>query len=348
MENSSNTHRNMQIDKIKGYLIFAMLVSHSWTGIVYLFPPLDIRNSVTFVTSSYVFISGFILGKYLLSGYVNKPNYRLLRDLKRAIRLYFIFLIPNLVLFLINYRNINTEYTLLEWLRALTVVPVPDLPVFEIIYAISIFMIIGSICLYILSNLIDLKINTNVIVVGIGVLTISILLIYSHVLDRVVGFGFLGLSLGFILKGISKNTNPVGNKIHQLSGIVLVVLMISIGHYFGKDIHGYIYIPYVLLALLGIYLLSTGDVLKTHKASTNLFITFGKHSLLIYLYQVAGVRILSILIQKNNIFAQTEYMMAFMFVLLLIGITMSIIAFLAEFYTNKYARIRYIYNMILK
>ncbi len=350
MNNNSASSRHKRLDITKGLLIYAMLLSHAWGTISLLNPPIDIRYSVTFVTSSYVFISGFILGKFLLPGYINNPYYRLRRDLGRASKLFLIYFIPNMLLYFGNYRSIYDNIDFYTWFVSLIINPINDLPVFEILYSISVFMAAGSTLFYFLTRAANMNTPNIMKSTGLIALVISLILIVSDILDRLVGFGFLGLSIGICTNGFQNykctfTRISFNSKSYLIIGITLVSSSIYFAFIQGALIYELYYIPYVLMALIGTYSISA-YIDSSPSMVNKIIVMLGRHSLFIYIFQVTICRLFYLLINEHY-HSSSNYFLIFISVLLFVGILMIIISTLIEF-LSKYPRFSFIYNNIFR
>jgi hypothetical protein len=186
------------------------------------------------------------------------------------------------------------------------------------------------------------------ITVGISAILIAYLLFSEHITDRLVGFGYLGLAFGIVLKHTNflERYTAYNNIYYYLGSIMIVAMMLS-AHVLGNDIYGAYYIPYVTIALTGVFLISIVWSYKKNNIS-KLMVLLGKHSLLVYLYQVASARFLYIIFQTTNLFDPDQYIIVYMLAISLMCVTMVGLVFLIEYYTDKSATFRNIYNSMLR
>ncbi|HUI90886.1 MAG TPA: hypothetical protein VLX68_01445 [Chitinivibrionales bacterium] len=273
--------RNYPLDFVKGLLVEAMIVYHS---INYFYGAHHFLLSyIDFVTSGFVFLSGFIIPALYLKKYDNNIDAIFNRLIVRGIKIAGLFLVINTAVHLLIATNYNGVHLgLVEFYRNIWYVLVPGdrrLSAFELLLPIAYTLVFSAILL----KFVDKKI--------IPIIVAAIFVWCMIINDRIFNLFYLNFGLSGFVLGLLSNGFPFYKVFYRRKWLSIfpVGLYFLVIFLFKKDAM----IVYFLgtVAVLGATYL-WGTVVSPYSIVRKTIIIMGEYSLLGYLMQIFFLQIL--------------------------------------------------------
>ncbi len=283
---SKSNQRNINIDLIKGALVIAMIFYHCTFNISgqNLYLAHNITETLKFLHYAFLFISGYLCGFHYLPlsivGSSNKVGQRLRM---RAIKIFLIFLLTNVTLYVLglaySIETLLKEITSFHDVATNFILSVNgSFAAFEVLYYIAAFLFLAS---YVL---------TPIRILVFCALMALMVWNFSEHLFSFVFIGSIGMLLGFL------KTRVRFQKI-TVTGVFSIVLFVLF-HIYKSNL--YIFYQENTLLVLFMLILETLlwfatflSIIKLLKWSwlTDMLVIFGKYTLFAYIVQMFLIRI---------------------------------------------------------
>ena len=306
--------RSLGLDASKGILVILMLVHHTWGGLNASLVSIDLQHILIFIMGSFVLLAGMVIGLFLAVKYYNFAINRAKRDFFRSIRLYLMYLIPNLLIYLVNYRGVSNHDTFLEWVMKVVLLKGGDIAVFEILGVIGFFLIMATFMLTIISIVIRYggSQNTFRFIVFVLSTVFGLLILNDHWLHPLIAYGFIGLSIGILISFNEFRLQKTSWVKVYIPFIFILGCLVLLGLINMSES----FMLYTLVMTLMIYSVALLSV----NFGFNFLVVLGNYSLLCYIFQVVICR----LINLSGVFHLTtdNFLGVFLVVLFLVGFSM--------------------------
>ena len=339
----NNSRRSLGIDISKGILVLFMLVHHTWGGINASLVSIDLQGVLIFIMGSFVLLAGVVVGLFLVDKYYASPINRTKRDLFRSSRLYGIYFVPNVLLYLVNYRGVGDHSTFYDWVWNVALLKAGDAAVFEILGVIGLFLITTTLILSVLAFALNDKSSLNIFRAVVALVTVAFgLLVLSgfESIHPLLSFGFIGVGIGvFISFKDRMNSTCVLFNDESIPRVLAILFIACVSILMFTSVKEN-YFFYTLIVTLMIYLLSLFIV----KLRLNFLATLGKYSLLCYMFQVVLCRIIN-LSGFINITA-ASFVSTFLLVILIVGGGMFFLVYWLEVSRRKSVAVDKVYRLM--
>ena len=276
---SGRGSRNVALDYTKGMLVVCMILYH-WLN-YFVSAPAELYRYLRFITPSFIFISGFIIGHVYLSKY-ECSDYRMhARLLQRGFRLLLLFTALNVIgILLLNDPKITLE-SYLQNALAIYVTGARNEAFFWILVPIGYVFIVSPILLY------PCRWYARFLELVCIALTIAVIALdYSGNLSSNLGlitFGLLGIMIGRL---------PI-ERINELAKYTLIVALCYGCYLVAISIWGAtlsLQIVGVCISLLFLYVLATR--VREDSPLARRVVLLGKYSLVGYICHIGLLQIL--------------------------------------------------------
>lgn len=342
--------RSVVLDVAKGMLVLAMLIHHAWTAI-YMGGSDSLRGVVSFVSSAFILYSGFLIGYFLLKGYILEPLSRFKRDLFRGLRLMLIFLSFNVLLYFVGYRGISQHVSFIVWLFQCLSPNPNEAAVFALLNSFAYFFASSAVVLYFCSRLLSGggEFVIRACVVLTLVLVIALLSLHEgfgaiSVISSTIIYGFYGIVAGVSVRYVSTRYLYILNFIGNLSVIIYIVL--SVMTFLGSFKPYAYYGSFVFLASVAIWKISDFFVARNVDGITVTWIAWlGNYTLLAYMTQVVVSQLMN-LGMINLYHYVAGVWSAFVLALLVMSLVMIAVVWGVDFLRRKNKSINYAYVLI--
>lgn len=279
--------RSKELDNIKTALVIIMLLYHS-ASCLHIWP--QYLEVLYFIHFAFILMTGVVVGFHYLQisdVIFQKNKYRLIQ---RGFKLLCIFILCNSLFYLMQFYSLSA---LMKYIQEVGIVqficnPKGSLCAFEILYHITIFLIISPICL--------VRHGTEI---G-GILGCVLILLRCNPLGFCIGLGLVGIWLGSFFYKTTIHRQMFLKTIIQwgwTDGSLLFILhMLGPWHQQG----GIVFIEILLWLVFIMSIMHYAFLPKT-------FDIFGKYTLLAYIFQVLFLAILATIIHRFHFPSYINY-----------------------------------------
>jgi hypothetical protein len=295
--NQGSLTRSNEIDLVKGFLVFIMVLYHCSSIAEITSPELSvIRKSLNFVTFSFLIITGFLCGWHYVPQMTIISRKAVRKRLSvRALKIILIFLFSNILLYAFGIFDrtiqLNAISTLTDFCN-LFLFPNGNLIAFEILLPIGLFLLLSPFILMqkpILSAAIFFTVVTVILGHYIGILS-------------TVAFGGIGLIAGSIVQSTWARkylTVFKENKLTYLAVFIVCSCTIMLLKYFNISFQFHIYYTFeTILWFLGFLAITR---LLDNKNLSDIFVFLGKYTLLGYMAQMLIIRLIYMFLTSASI-----------------------------------------------
>ncbi len=293
---SNNSSRNEHIDIIKGMLVIIMVMFHCSSMTRGTFKDLyTVKILLKFIHSAFLIITGFLCGYYYLPKIQNPSTGVRKRLLVRSGKIFLILICSNLVLYGTGFiYNVNRLFVSVtsktDFFNNIILTLRGDLAAFEILYYITIFLII-------ISLLID---RISMLVIIFCIATAAVLGRYGDMI-AFWGFGMVGYLTGVLYNAgmLTKTFRWIWRQRYLFPSILCFYLIFKLRFYYMIAAPGLVNFAVILLETLFWFIsfLVISDLLKGTKVNKWILL-FGRYTLLAYLVQMLIVRIGYLIISR--------------------------------------------------
>jgi hypothetical protein len=294
--------RVVSYDITKGLLVLAMVAHHSWGAFGGERYSHTVWYAFSFVTSSFIALSGIGIGSFLITQYWSNPSERAIKDVKRAGRLALLYSLANGVIYFINYRGVADSYDPVRWGWQLFLGIPADEVVFQVLGAFVAFFVLASLVLLTLAQCKRLGISyrgfCGLIVATSTALAIWILFgksVSAVHLHPLIGYGWGGLAVSSFAQLIKHSSEknlelPVWCRQAVALSVSMVVVYVLHRAFSKAPIEGGLLALYTAAML---WIFANSQQLIQREWVTSSLVWLGKNSLFAYVVQVIGARILT-------------------------------------------------------
>ncbi len=273
--------RDYSLDFVKGFLVEVMVVYHCIEyfigGDYYLLRYID------FVTTSFVFLSGFTIPKLYFKKYNADRNAIFSRLAIRGMKIIGLFLVINSIIHIIITKNYNGVHVdLIEFYRKIWYVLVPGdrmLSAFELLLPIAYTLLGSAILLKYLSK-------KSIIIFAIFIFICSM-----ATGDRLFNLYYLSFGLNGLVLGFIPNNNRLTNIFYRRKWLSIIPVLLYFGAIFclGKKTMVVYFLGTIAILVLTYFL---GTVVSNHQIAQKTIVLLGQYSLFGYLIQIFFLQIL--------------------------------------------------------
>ena len=312
--------RNEKIDIIKGVLVLLMVVYHCASMTMSRVPEfLIITNKLGFLHSSFLIISGYICGCYYFPR-LNIGERQVKRRLyQRAWKMFLIFLISNLILYLIiPVFDIKKMIFALEieggFIKNCILSMNGNFAAFEILYYFSIFFFLIGFSIKYLSNFFLL----------VSLIIISGFSIFSHT-AFFVGCGMVGYLFGVLF--VERRLEKFWNSIIKFKWLFPMLLILYITFHPNVGLFFKCY-PYMKLAFVSLetflWFISFLVIILNFfgRQLQNVIILLGNYTLFAYMFQMLIIRVVSIVCCRFSIIGFDYYFISLITTVIILFVTL--------------------------
>lgn len=323
-----NLQRSLTMDIGKGVLVMVMLIHHAWSAVYIPGNDDSFRGVVSFVSSAFILFSGYLLGMYLICGYLKKPARRMRRDMGRGFRLLLLFIAFNVLLYLAGYQGTSERFDLIEWLMLCSGPNPPALAVFSLLNAFAWFFFGSSLLFFAVIQLLS-SFREREIRLGLMIVTfIAFLVLYFQfgiggrqgLFSSATIFGCVGIFFGLLFSFLMPRYHKLLRKLGLLT--VVLYLVLSMLTFIGSFKPYAWYSVFVLIGSLAVWRLS--DMIAAFPScwAARTFEFLGFYTLPAYLIQVVVGRLIDM-----NVHIFTAWMPGVWYAFLLVFIVMGGVMF---------------------
>jgi hypothetical protein len=305
---ADETNRNTAIDFVKGFLVISMIVYHSLN---YFRQGSFALHYFRYIATGFIGMSGFLITNVIYLKYQADPRRLWLKQLSRGGKLVALFLLLNVLINSLVHRNYtSSEMGIVPFFNHLPTILLKgssQFAAFEILLPIGYLLIIAPLLLQNPKRIMGLLFCCLLVLVPYCIITENGA--YSSYNLFMLTFGFIGILVGLTPTGVMVNLLTKNKYLVLLAFFSYLSIATVTSPSFGAIITG-------TLSTIAVMFLFANRIKEKNVIKMEI-VNMGRHSLMLYLVQIAILQLINRVIKHFDIGDSYKLIVGFLITLVL-------------------------------